>query len=150
MWIKWWEIWISWPHDNINFIWKIMTTGPLALQLGCSPNTQETGVQSQVDSYQRLKKIVLDASLLNPQHYKVRVKCSSRGKGVAPFPTLRCNSSWKGSLRVPINYGRQLYIPFTYIILLLALPRIKIIYESTFCWTKIDSIFFLSEAVLSY
>ena len=34
----------------------------------------ETWVQSQVESYQRLKKMVLDASLLNTQHYKVRIK----------------------------------------------------------------------------
>ena len=32
--------------------------------------TQETGVQSQVESYQSLK----NASLLNTQHYKVRIK----------------------------------------------------------------------------
>ena len=35
---------------------------------------RETGVQSQVESYQRLKKMVLDAALLNIQHYKVRIK----------------------------------------------------------------------------
>ena len=34
----------------------------------------ETGVQSQVESYQRLKKMVLDASLLNTQQYTVRIK----------------------------------------------------------------------------
>ena len=35
---------------------------------------RETGVQSQVESDQRLKKIVLDAALLNTQHYKARIK----------------------------------------------------------------------------
>ena len=35
---------------------------------------RETGVQSQVESYQRLKKMVLDTTLLNTQHYKVRIK----------------------------------------------------------------------------
>ena len=35
----------------------------------------ETEVQSQVESYQRLKKIALDAALLITQHYKVRIKC---------------------------------------------------------------------------
>ena len=34
----------------------------------------EIGVQSPVESYQRLKKMVLDAALLNTQHYKVRIK----------------------------------------------------------------------------
>ena len=44
--------------------------------------TRETGVQSQVKSYQRLKKkkkkkkkkMVLDAALPNTQHYKVQIK----------------------------------------------------------------------------
>ena len=35
---------------------------------------RETGVQSQVESYQRLKKMVLDATLLNTQHFKERIK----------------------------------------------------------------------------
>ena len=35
---------------------------------------RETGVQSQVESYQRLQKMVLDASWLNTQHYKVGIK----------------------------------------------------------------------------
>ena len=35
---------------------------------------QKTGVQSQVESYQRLKKMVLDTTLLNTQYYKVRIK----------------------------------------------------------------------------
>ena len=34
----------------------------------------ETGVHSQVESYQRLKKMVLDTSLLNTHHYKVHIK----------------------------------------------------------------------------
>ena len=34
----------------------------------------ETGVQSQVKSYQKLKKMVLDIALLNTQHYKLRIK----------------------------------------------------------------------------
>ena len=31
------------------------------------------GDLGSIESYQRLKKMVLDASLLNPQHYKVRI-----------------------------------------------------------------------------
>ena len=34
---------------------------------------QETGVQSQVESDQKIQKMVLDATLLNT-HYKVRIK----------------------------------------------------------------------------
>ena len=38
--------------------------------------------------------MVLDASLLNTQHYKVRIKgkLNNPKKGVAPFPTSRCGS----------------------------------------------------------
>ena len=37
---------------------------------------RETSFRSQVESYQRLKKMVLDAdaALFNTQHYKVRIK----------------------------------------------------------------------------
>ena len=35
---------------------------------------RETGVQSQVVSYQRFEKMVFDAALLNTQHYKLRIK----------------------------------------------------------------------------
>ena len=40
----------------------------------CSPMAWETWVQSQTESYQRLKKMVLDASLLNTQQYNVGIK----------------------------------------------------------------------------
>ena len=42
--------------------------------------------------------------------YVSRVKWSNSRKGVAPFPTPRCSSYWKGSLRVTLNYGRQFYL----------------------------------------
>ena len=35
---------------------------------------RETWVQSQVMSYQRLEKMVLDTALFNTQQYKVRIK----------------------------------------------------------------------------
>ena len=63
----------------------------------------------------KTQKTVLDASLLNTQHYKVRVKgkVEQSREGVAPSPTPWCSSYRKGSLRVTLDYGRQLY--FTYI-----------------------------------
>ena len=42
--------------------------------------------------------------------YGSRVKWRNPGKGVAPFPTPWCSSYWKGSLRVTLDYGRQLYL----------------------------------------
>ena len=55
---------------------------------------RETWVQSQVESYQRLKKMVLDTSLLNTQHYKVSIKgkVEQSGEGVAPSPSPQCSS----------------------------------------------------------
>ena len=55
-----------------NFIFK--STGTLAQRLECSPMARETWVQSQVESYQKTLKMVLDTTLLNTQHYKVRFK----------------------------------------------------------------------------
>ena len=43
-------------------------------RLECSPMARETWVQSQVESYQKTLKMVLDTTLLNTQHYKVRFK----------------------------------------------------------------------------
>ena len=55
--------------------------------------------------------MVLDAFLVNTQHYKVQVKgkWSNTGKGVALYFTLRCSSYWKGSLGVTLDYGRPTY-----------------------------------------
>ena len=55
----------------------------------------------------KTKKMVLDTSLLNTQHFKVRIMWSNPGKGVAPFSTPRFSSYWKGSLQVALEYSRQ-------------------------------------------
>ena len=62
----------------------------------------------------KTQKMVLDASLLNTQHYKVRIKgkVEQSREGVAPSPTPWCSSYRKGSLRVTLDYGRQLYFTF--------------------------------------
>ena len=56
--------------------------------------------------------MVLDASLLNTQYYKVRIKgkVEQSREGVAPSPTPWCSSYRKESLRVTLDYGRQLYL----------------------------------------
>ena len=68
--------------------------------------------QSQVASYQRLSKwyLISPCLTLNNIRYVSRVKWSNSGKGVAPSPTHRCISYWKGSLLVVLDYGRQLYL----------------------------------------
>ena len=53
----------------------------------------------------KTQKIVLDAALLNTQHYKVRIKVkwSNPGNGVAPSSTSHYNSYRKGSLQVTFD-----------------------------------------------
>ena len=70
---------------------------------------RETWVQSQIESYQRLKKWYLMPPCLKLSiiRYGSRVKWSNPGKGVAPFPTPWCSSYRIGSLRVTLDYGRQ-------------------------------------------
>ena len=70
-----------------------------------------TGVQSQVESYQRLKKWYLMplCLTLSNKRWGSMVKWSNPGKGVVPKPTPRCCSYWKGSLRVTLDEIRQLY-----------------------------------------
>ena len=64
-------------------------------------------------SHSKDSKMVLDATLLNSA--LSRVKRRNLGKGVAPSPTPWCSSYRKESLRVPLNYGCQLYFFLLYI-----------------------------------
>ena len=59
---------------------------------------RKTWVQSQVESYQRLKKWYLmhPCLTLSIIRYESRVKWSNPGKGVAPSPTPWCSSYGKG------------------------------------------------------
>ena len=74
-----------------------------------SPMVRETGVQSLVESYQRLKKCNLMPLCLALSTIRrgSRVKWSNPGNGITPSPKPRCSSNWKGSLRVTFDYGRQ-------------------------------------------
>ena len=46
---------------------------------------------------------------LSIMRYRSRVKWSNPENGVTPSPTSWCCSYWKGSLRVTLDKGRQLY-----------------------------------------
>ena len=67
----------------------------------------------------KTQKMVLDASLLNTQHYKVWIKgkVEQSWEGVAPSHIPWCSSYRKGSLQVTLDYCRQLY--FTYIVIII-------------------------------
>ena len=71
---------------------------------------QEVWVQSQLDSYQRLKKwyLMTPSLTLSLIRFGSRVKWSNTGKGVAPLPTPWCYSFWKWSPWVTRDYICQL------------------------------------------
>ena len=102
---------------------SVIYTDPLAQGLKCSRIVRETGVQSQVESFQ----MVLDASLLYTQHHKVWIKGKRRnpGKGVAPFLTPRCSNYWKGSLQFALDYGRPTYLQLIYIYIYIYISKCR-------------------------
>ena len=67
---------------------------------------RETWVQSQVASYQRLYKwhLITPCLTLSNIRYVSRVKWSNPGKGIVPSPAPQCNSYWKGSLLVALDF----------------------------------------------
>ena len=73
---------------------------------------RETGVQHQVESYEKTQKWYLRPPCLTLSiiRYGSRVKWSNQGRQVTPSPTPRCSSLWKGSLRVSHDYGHQHYL----------------------------------------
>ena len=101
------SLWYDWNWD-----WT-----PVSRTIGehstpmCLPMVQQTRVQSQVKSYQRLKKWYLMPPCLTLSiiKYVSRVKEQSR-KWKSPSPIFRCSSYWKGSLQVTLDYCRQLYL----------------------------------------
>ena len=68
--------------------------------------------------------------------YGSRVKWSNPWNGVAPSPTPWCSSYRKGSLRVTLVYGRQLYFYFTIYIWTLNTFSL-ILQESNYLFSKI-------------
>ena len=89
---------------------------------------QETRVQSQVESYQRLKKwyLIVPCLTLSIIRYVSREKWRNLGEGVTPSPTPQCSSYWKGSFRVAnftFTYSISLhhYNHIIYVVICLAL-----------------------------
>ena len=95
-----------------EFVLTELFPTPVAYWVVCLPMVRETGVQSQVESYRRLKKwyLILPCLTLSIIRYVSRVKWSNPRRGVAPSLTSRCSSYWKGSLRVALDYSRKKYI----------------------------------------
>ena len=80
------------------------------------------------------QKMVLDAPLLNTQHYKVqiKVKWSNLGEKVASFLTPWCCIYWKRSIRVVLDNGRPTYIYITLYIFINSFRLIKVSFTEVF------------------
>ena len=115
---------------------------PLAYWLQCSPMVWETGVQSQVESYQRLKKkkkrrkkkkegyLMPPGLTLSIIRYELRVKWINPGNGVVPSFTPWCSSYWKREpLGCPwLGLPTLLYI-YIYIYIYICSQNIYIFWE---------------------
>ena len=119
-------------HHNYNYYF--ITNQPIGLVVECSPMGRKTGVQSQVESYQRLKKwyLIPPGLTLSIIRYVSRVKWSNLGKGVAPSPTLRCNSYWKGNFQVALDYHHQLNLLIFHLQKTALLVQILFLYKESF------------------
>ena len=100
--IKWWDFTSgdlrSVKCPFIAIIPWSTPTGINSVVYPCSPMVQETGIQSQVQSYQRLKKwfLIPPCLTLSIIRYGSRIKWRNPGNGTAPSTTPRCYSYWKG------------------------------------------------------
>ena len=107
---------IGWFYDLFGFmlffwwVWHIIPDIGLGVRVFANGPGDLGSIPGRV--IPKTQKMVLDASLLNTQHYKVRIKgkVEQFREGVAPSPTPWCSSYRKGSLRVTLDYGRQLYL----------------------------------------
>ena len=118
----------------------------MAQWVECSPMVRKTRVQSQVESYQRLQKwhLIPPCLTLSYIRYVSRVKWSNPGKGVAPFPTPRCSSYWKGSLLVTLDYDCQLIFWWLYIYSITISDLWMITCSLLFFWLFLCFVLFLS------
>ena len=75
----------------------------------CSPIVMEDLGSIPGHVYQRLRKwyLIPPCLTLSNTRYVSRLKWRNPGKGVAPSPTPRCSSYWKGSILVALVYVRQ-------------------------------------------
>ena len=82
----------------------------------------------------KFQKMVLDAVLLNDQHYKVHIKgkWNNSGEGVVPLPIPWCSSYWKRSLRVALDYGQPTNTTYIYIYIYIYISVATLAY---FCYS---------------
>ena len=90
-----------------HIIYKLVHTKIWAIGLMSRVFTNGQGVRNSIlgQVIPKTQKMVLDATLLKTQHYKVSIKgkVEQSREGVVPSPTPWCSSNWKGSLQVTLN-----------------------------------------------
>ena len=116
--VKWFQVFLTSIilfNDN-NHLFTYYYTGSLDWRVERSPMVRETWVQSQVASYQGLLKwyLIPPCLTLSDIRYVLRVKWSNPAKGVAPSPTPRCSSYWKGSLQGRLQLKGDNFTYFTW------------------------------------
>ena len=94
-----WHVWSSSSGNNCHAVHRSLSSGASLCDgtvrfFTLSHIVSQAVFYSWIPAQVRLKtkNTELDTSLLNTQHYKVRIKC------IAPSSTLRCTSDWKGKL----------------------------------------------------
>ena len=124
--------------NNCCFIYiYIYVYQPIGIMVWVFANGPGTEVQSQVESYQRLKKwcLMLPCLTLNIIKYGSRVKWSNPEKELVSSPTPRCSCYRKGNLRVTLDYGHLLYLLLIYIPINIKLVPFKtMIVKETHHW----------------
>ena len=100
---------MAWHDDIYIYIYIYRLTG-IMVGVFANGSGDRDSIPSRV--IPKTQKMLLDASLLNTQHYTelIKGKWSNLEKEVAPTPTPRYSSCWKGSLRVSLDYGRPTYL----------------------------------------
>ena len=102
-----WPVSLFFLKEKYIYIYiYIYISGPLVYRVECSSMVRETGIQSQVESYQRLKKLYLMQPCLTLSiiRYRSRVKWNNPENEVAPSSTPLCSSPWEGTLGVANLY----------------------------------------------
>ena len=98
----------------------------------------------------KTQKMLLDASLLNIQQYKVGItgKVEQSREGVAPSPTRQCSSYRKGSLRVITDLRRRLYFFLTSLWGLQTTSYVSLVNYECYC-ANLAGVFFFSVILKS-
>ena len=95
-----------WVHVSERFwyfyIWSSRAIGLMSRAFTNGPGDQGSILGRIIPKTQ---KLVLDATLLNTQHYRVSIKgkLKQSREGVAPSSTPWCSNYWKGSLQVTLD-----------------------------------------------